>query len=105
LALAEKLSTDIPECLQESQTAAGITACIEKKGFSAPCSGCVGTYGSCVLDQCLSDCSDPTSPDCKSCYTTKCMPSFLTCTGFPAPAELATPPTESRLVLRMLRAE
>merc|ERR550539_41311 len=75
--------------MQESQTASGIAACIEKDGFSAPCAGCVGTYGQCVIDDCLSECSDPTSSTCKTCYTTKCMPAFLSCTGFPAPSELA----------------
>merc|ERR1712038_2222197 len=85
MSLASGLAKDIPACMQESQTAAGIAACIEKDGFSAPCAGCVGTYGQCVIDKCLSDCSDPTSSACKTCYTTKCMPAFLACTGFPNP--------------------
>merc|ERR1719192_2413955 len=83
--LAEGLAKDIPACMQESQTASGIAACIEKDGFSAPCAGCVGTYGQCVIDKCLSDCADPTSATCKTCYTTKCEPAFLACTGFPNP--------------------
>merc|ERR1719150_1120704 len=86
--LAEGLAKDIPACMQESQTASGIAACIEKDGFSAPCAGCVGTYGQCVLDNCMSDCADPTSASCKTCYTDKCMPAFLSCTGFPSPKEL-----------------
>merc|ERR1719273_1091736 len=89
LSLAEGLAKDIPACMEQSQTAAGIAACIEKDGFSAPCSACVGTYGKCVIDDCLSDCSDPTSSACKTCYTTKCMPAFISCTGFPEPSELA----------------
>merc|ERR550532_1027059 len=85
MSLAAGLAKDIPACMQESQTSSGIAACIEKDGFSAPCAGCVGTYGQCVLDNCMSDCADPTSSTCKTCYETKCMPAFLTCTGFPAP--------------------
>merc|ERR1719232_690388 len=85
MSLAAGLAKDIPACMQESQTSSGIAACIEKDGFSAPCAGCVGTYGQCVLDNCMSDCADPTSSTCKTCFETKCMPAFLTCTGFPAP--------------------
>merc|ERR1719203_2451627 len=81
--LASGLETDIPACMQESQTAEGITACIEAKGFTAGCSACVGTYGACVIDKCLSDCSDPTASACKTCYSTKCEPAFDECTGFP----------------------
>merc|ERR1719461_1176267 len=88
MALAAKLETEIPACMKESQTASGIAACIEKDGFSAGCAGCVGTYGQCVIDNCMSDCADPTSSTCKTCYETKCMPAFLTCTGFPKPSEL-----------------
>merc|ERR1719297_617866 len=88
MSLAAGLAKDIPACMQESQTSSGIAACIEKDGFSAGCAGCVGTYGQCVIDNCMSDCADPTSSTCKTCYETKCMPAFLTCTGFPKPSEL-----------------
>jgi len=101
LSIATQLSTDIPKCLQESQTASGIASCIEADGFSAPCAGCVGTYGACVIDNCLSQCSDPTSSACSTCYNTKCMPAFLSCTGFPSPSLLQTP--KERLIIRMLR--
>merc|ERR1719350_1599817 len=84
--LAEGLEKDIPACMQESQTASGIAACIEKDGFTAGCSQCVGTYGACVLDKCDSQCAaDPTGKACKTCYTDKCMPEFYACTGFPKP--------------------
>merc|ERR1719150_3170419 len=110
--LAEGLAKDIPACMQESQTSSGIAACIQKDGFSAPCSACVGTYGKCVIDDCLSDCMEPTSSACKQCYTSKCMPAFISCTGFPEPSELELSPAplrevskEDRLVIRMLRTE
>merc|ERR1719461_1958464 len=114
LSLASGLAKDIPACMQESQTASGIAACIEKDGFSAPCAGCVGTYGACVIDNCMSDCADPTSATCKTCYNTKCMPAFLSCTGFPEPSVLELSPAplhnnfvanDDRLVIRMPRTE
>merc|ERR1719195_2236740 len=73
--------------MQESQTASGIAACIEKDGFTAGCAQCVGTYGACVIDECGSQCeADPTGAACKTCYTDKCLPAFYTCSGFPKPA-------------------
>merc|ERR1719262_768905 len=81
---AEGLAQDIPKCMRQSQTAAGISACIEADGFTAGCSQCVGTYGACVIDKCGSECeANPTGAACKTCYTDKCMPAFYSCTGFP----------------------
>merc|ERR1719499_2388534 len=89
MSIASKLNEDIPTCMQESQTASGIAACIEKDGFTAGCADCVGTYGACIIDKCASQCeADPTGSACKSCYTDKCMPAFLSCSGFPSPSHL-----------------
>merc|ERR1719232_1472859 len=83
--MAGQLQTDIPNCLQQTQSVSGIAACIEKDGFSAPCAQCVGTFGSCIISDCLSDCeSAPNSAACKNCVASKCQPAFMSCTGFPS---------------------
>merc|ERR1719188_2658158 len=87
MAKAEGLAQDIPACMQQSQTASGIAACIEADGFTAGCSQCVGTYGACVIDKCGTECeADPKGAACKTCYTDKCLPAFYTCSGFPPQA-------------------
>merc|ERR1719277_919390 len=87
MAKAEGLEQDIPACMQKSQTASGIAACIEADGFTAGCSQCVGTYGACVIEKCGTECeADPTGAACKTCYTDKCEPAFYACSGFPKPS-------------------
>merc|ERR1719293_407949 len=88
MSLAQNLEKEIPSCMQQSQTAAGIAACIEKDGFTAGCAQCVGTYGVCVIDKCGAQCeADPTGAACKTCYTDKCLPAFYSCSGYPKEAD------------------
>jgi len=81
MAVAANMEADMVTCMTQSQQAATVTACMEGKGFTAGCSACVGTYTTCVMSQCMPQCMSPTSDACKSCYTSKCLPAFETCTG------------------------
>jgi len=79
---ATDLETDLVSCFETESTSEDIETCMEGKGFTAPCAGCMGTYATCVYDNCASDCANPKSSECETCYTQKCLPAFYTCTGF-----------------------
>merc|ERR1719510_1040120 len=61
-------------------------------GFTQGCSACTKIYAQCVMDSCSAECgADPTGASCQSCYTTKCLPDFMGCTGLQPQAMLMAP--------------
>merc|ERR1719273_1793090 len=73
------------------QNADDIISCMSGKGFTPACATCTGAYANCVYSDCSTECADPTSAACESCYTTKCLPVFFTCSGLQAPKRLTAP--------------
>jgi len=97
-----RLEKDMPLCMKQTQTAKGIAACIEKDGFSAGCSECVGNYGMNITMKCGNECMNGYDATCKSCIGDKCVPDFLACSGY-EPKDLR--PKQDKLVARMARTE
>merc|ERR1719336_158641 len=87
MALVGNLEADMVACFSTETTTSGIESCMKGKGFTAACAGCSGTYAQCVFDKCSTDCADPTGAACKACYSAKCLPDFMSCTGLQAPAK------------------
>lgn len=64
-----------------------IAECLEEEvGLPQDCGACIGLITECILQECISDCTDPESPDCAVCIEAagaECNPLFEPCAGFP----------------------
>ena len=66
-----------------------VAECLEEEvGLPQDCGLCVGLVTECILDACISDCTDPESPACDECVAAvsdECNEVFEPCAGFPVP--------------------
>lgn len=60
--------------------------CVRAAGYSDNCAYCFGIEGHCVATSCLVLCAgNLTTPGCRSCVESNCLPEFRNGTGFPIP--------------------
>jgi hypothetical protein len=63
----------------------GTKSCIKALGLSDACTTCFDDNISCIVTNCLGECSsDSASADCVACRAKSCDPAFLGCSGFKA---------------------
>jgi len=89
----EALVTD--QCLLSSrgcalmEVARCVAECLEEEvALPQDCGLCIGLVTECILQECISDCTNPMSTECGSCIAAvsdQCNEVFEPCAGFPVP--------------------